>query len=618
MVENAIDEGLRAHSAGRLAEAEAIYRRILKDHPDHPGALHLLGVALSQQGNKPAAIGYISRAVALNPEDPDFQANLGLAYLENGEATQAAAACQRALKLKPDHIDALHQLGNALRHLGRLEESIEPLQRAIALRPDFTMAMTNLADALRKLNRNAEADAFTEKILTFHPDDLSALACRGESLLQRKKPRQAAELFRGIVEKWPNEWVGHNGLGVALCQLGKIEEAIPECEKATALAPGHPGPWNNLGFARVGKGLIEDGIECYRKSLAIRPDSADTHNNLASAFLAKLDLEAAMRSYTDALYFQPDHADAHWNRALLDLLRGDFERGWVEYEWRWLKFPEFRRHFRQPLWDGFDISGKTILLHAEQGFGDTIQFVRLAPLVAERGATVNLECPRELEGLLQHVDGVARTFTGGDKLPPFDVHCPLMSIPRALRLTSENIPNAVPYLHADSNLIKSWAARIRPHAGKFNIGIVWAGAPIHRRDAERSIPPAVFAPLSKIDGVQLFSLQKDALTGAATDLPLVDLTRGLHDFADTAALMMNLDLIIGVDTAVVHLAGALGRKVWTLLPFSPDWRWLLNRDDSPWYPTMRLFRQTAPGDWNGPLGRVTEALATESQRLGRE
>jgi tetratricopeptide (TPR) repeat protein len=604
----AIDAALREHSAGHVAQAEAMYRQILSEHPDHPGALHLLGVALSQQGNKRGAIEYINRALALNPSEPDFHANLGLAHLENGSPDQAIAACRAALRLKPDHADALHQLGNALRQLGRLEESIEPYQRAIALRPDFVMALGNLAETLRKLGRTAEADAITERILALRPDDAAALCARGESLLRRDKIREAADVFRAVVQKWPNDWIGHNGLGVALCRQGQIDQAVPLYETAAALAPDHPGPWNNLGFARVGQGRIEEGIEFYRKCLSVRPDYADAYNNLGNAFLAKLDLDGAMRSYVDALYHQPDHADAHWNRALLQLLRGDFARGWVEYEWRWLKFPQFRRYFRQPLWDGFDIAGKTILLHAEQGFGDTIQFARFAPLVAQRGATVKLECQRELEGLLQHVNGVARTFSRGDQTPPFDVHCPLLSLPRALGLTLESIPNQVPYFQVDQNLSASWARRVNSPANEFKVGIVWAGARTHRRDAERSIGPAAFAPLAQIKGVRLFSLQKRDAPTADPGYELIDLTKDLHDFADTAALIMNLDLIIGVDTAVMHLAGALGRKVWTLLTFSPDWRWLLDRDDSPWYPTMRLFRQPRPGEWKETMDRVVAAL----------
>jgi hypothetical protein len=320
-----------------------------------------------------------------------------------------------------------------------------------------------------------------------------------------------------------------------------------------------------------------------------------------------------MRAYEDALYFQPDHSDAHWNRALLHLLLGEFDRGWLEYEWRWLKFPEVRRYFAKPLWDGFDISGKTILLHAEQGFGDTIQFVRFAPLVAARGATVNLECQPELEGLFQHVPGVARTVSRGDPLPPFDIHCPLMSLPRALGIDITNVPNQVPYLQVDQNLLHKWERKLKEYEGCQKVGLVWGGAKTHPRDAERSIPLDALAALNRLHGVRLFSLQKDIARQASAATGWIDFTAELHDFAETAALTANLDLVIGVDTAVVHLAGALGKPAWTLLPHSPDWRWLLGRDDSPWYPTMRLFRQAVPGDWSGVIGRVVELLQAKPE-----
>ena len=610
MSEQPIDAAIREHSAGRLAQAEAAYRQILAEDPNHPGALHLLGVALSQQGKKRAAIDYISRAISLNPQVADFHSNLGLVHLENGTPDKALIECQRALALQADHVDALHQLGNALKQLGRLEEAVEPYQRAIALRPEFAMAIGNLADVLWKLGRTAEADALNERVVELTPDNLNALTARGEALLRQRKEREAEVVFRTVIKRWPNEWVGYNGLGVVLYGMGKSDEAASLYEKAANMAGDHPGPWNNLGYARISQGNIQEAIRCYEKALSIRPDFADAHNNIGNAYLAKLDLDMAMRCYDKALFFQPDHSDGHWNRALLKLLLGDYDRGWLEYEWRWLKFPEVRRYFDRPLWDGFDINGKTILLHAEQGFGDTIQFVRFAQAVSEKGATVNLECQPQLAPLLQHIPGVARTITRGDPLPPFDFHCPLLSLPRALGLTLENIPNQVPYLQVDQNLARRWKNRLKEHENQLKIGIVWAGARTHRRDPERSISLDAFAPLAAIPGVRLFSLQKDASTQTRSDFPLIDHTADVHDFADTAAFILNLDLVIGVDTAVVHLAGALGKKVWTLLPYSPDWRWLLHRDDSPWYPTLRLFRQPNPSDWAGTVAQVAHELTS--------
>lgn len=502
-----------------------------------------------------------------------------------------------------------------MKQLGRLEESAECFQRAVAIQPDFAVCWGNLADSLRRLGRASEADACNERILGMNPDDPKALCARAETFLNKYKLDDAIALYRKVAERFPSDWISQNGLGVAFTRQGKLEQAAACFEKAVSLAPESAGPWNNLGHAYVLQGRIEEGISMYDKALAIRPDFPDAYNNLGNACLAKLDLDKAMQSYEKALFFQPDHSDAHWNRALLHLLQGDFERGWLEYEWRWLKFPEQRRFFRQPRWDGFDIAGKTILLYAEQGCGDTIQFIRLAPLVAERGATVNLECQRELSGLLQHVPGVARTVSRGDPLPPFDVQCPLLSIPRALGLTTSSIPSAVPYLSVDENLKRRWQQRLRPYDKSFKVGIVWAGALIHPRDCDRSVDAHAFAPLAEIEGVQLFNLQKGdsakARSAAKVDFELIDFTGDLHDFADTAALLMSLDLVIGVDTALVHLAGALNRPVWTLLACSPDWRWLLNRSDTLWYPSMQLFRQPRPGDWSVLFDQVATHLRKE-------
>jgi tetratricopeptide (TPR) repeat protein len=617
MPENELEIAFQKHSAGNLAEAEAGYRRYLKDNPNSAPALHFLGVLVGQQGNSRGAIELIGKAISINSRVPDFHSNLAMAYNESGEHDKAIVCCERSLALKPENPEALNHLGNALKQLGKVEDSIECYQRAIALKPDFLLAMSNLADSFRRLGRGGEAEKMDERVLARKPNDATALRPRAESLLRQNKSNDALAIFRRIISASPGDWFGYNGAGVALAQQQKLDDAIEMYQKAIELSPENPGPWNNLGHARITQGKIDEGMESYQKALALRPDFADTHNNLANAYLSRLDLEKAMAEYEAAMFFRPDHADAHWNRSLLLLLQGDYPRGWLEYEWRWLKFPQFRRQFPQPMWDGGDISGKTILVHAEQGFGDTFQFIRLAPMVAERGATVNLECQRELSALLQHVPGIARTVSRGDPLPPFDVHCPLLSVPHALRLSPEQVSAKVPYLSVDDNLRKRWERRLEPQAKKFKVGIVWAGATIHPKDAERSMELKRFTPLAGIENVAIFSLQK--ASGRAVenvDFEVIDHTHELHDFADTAALILNLDLVIGVDTSVVHLAGALGRPVWTLLPFSPDWRWLLGREDSPWYPTMRLFRQSRVGDWEGVMRAAGEALR-ESVESGK-
>jgi Flp pilus assembly protein TadD len=610
---NLIQSALAHHTAGRFAEAEELYRQILAAAPDNPSASHLLGVACSQQGRKDEAIEHISRAIALQPGAPDFHSNLALVYLEKMEPDKAMASAQRALALRPDHADALNHLGSAMKQMGRLQEAAAHYQRALSVRADHADALTNLADVYRRLGRLSDADALTDRLLKSQPDHFDALSVRGESLLSQRRFPEAANVFRAIIQKDPRSWVGHNGLGVALFRQGRTAEAIPLYAKSIELSPDNPGPYNNIGYADVVEGRLDEAIEYFNKAIALRRDFAEAYNNLGNAHLGKLELDRAMWAYEKALFFQPDNHDAHWNRSLLLLLRGDHANGWREYEWRWLKFPDQKRGFRQPLWDGFDIAGKTILLHAEQGFGDTIQFIRFAPRVAARGATVIVECQRELLPLLQGFPGVARMIGRGEALPSFDVHCPLMTLPYALGITQETIPAGVPYIAVDEHLRASWAEQLQGNEGRLKVGLAWAGAAMHGRDRDRSMPPdALVPPLAQLTGIRFVSLQRSEpgrANAPPAGLEMFDPTAQLRDFALTAALIANLDLVISVDTAVVHLAGAMGKPVWTLLPFSPDWRWLLDRDDSPWYPTMRLIRQRAHREWGGVIDRVVCELA---------
>jgi hypothetical protein len=296
------------------------------------------------------------------------------------------------------------------------------------------------------------------------------------------------------------------------------------------------------------------------------------------------------------------------------LLHGDFEHGWPEYEWRWKTrdFSSGRRPFTQPQWDGGSLNGRTILLHAEQGLGDTLQFIRYAPLVAEAAGNIVVECPAPLKRLLRHSLRQVPVLSKGEPLPPFDIHCPMLSLPLACRTTLANIPRQVPYLNADSELAAHWQGKLVSQRELLKVGLAWAGNKAHKNDRHRSIELSTLAPLGEVPHVSFISLQKGEPAKQATRAPagitLFDWSNELGDFADTATLIANLDLIISVDTAVAHLAGAMGKPVWTLLPFVPDWRWLLEREDSPWYPTMRLFRQSAPGDWSGVITRVVGAL----------
>jgi tetratricopeptide (TPR) repeat protein len=360
----------------------------------------------------------------------------------------------------------------------------------------------------------------------------------------------------------------------------------------------------------------EEALASYDRAITLWPDHADAHNNRGQVLRELERYDEALASYDRALALRPKHVMAHCNAAALRLLTGDFERGWAHSEWRWLKKSVMptQRNFSQPAWNGRDpIAGKTILIHSEQGLGDTIQFCRYVPLLAARGAQVIFEVQKPLQTLMASLGGAAQVVPKGGPLPACDLHCPLVSLPLAFGTRLETIPSATGYLSAPAQHVTTWQSRLegKPHP---RIGLVWSGNPGHERDRERSIGLRTFVPLLDAfgDDVTFFSLQKDvraaddALLKERADI--LDYGNALEDFSDTAALISHLDLVISVDTSIAHLAGALGKPAWILLTYFPDWRWLLGRDDSPWYPTARLFRQDESRAWDGVMARVRHAL----------
>jgi Tfp pilus assembly protein PilF len=426
-----------------------------------------------------------------------------------------------------------------------------------------------------------------------------------------KRYDEAEVALREILTQDPDHWEAAHVLGVRLQQIGRSEEAVAFFRRAVKHKPDWVEAWNNLSVALRAVGDLDEAAEAARRAIAVRPSYAQAHFNLAHVLRDQSMYDEAMLEYERALEANPNYAKAHYSRSMLLLLRGDYERGWPEYEWRWRKgdFSTPPRTFAQPLWDGSPLGDKRILLHPEQGMGDSIQFARYAPMVAERGGHVIVEAMPPLVEVMKTLRGIEQVVAYGDELPRFDVHAPLLSLPLAFRTTLETIPVKVPYLAADPLRVRGWRVRLDQQApgGTLRVGLNWAGNPNHPRDSERSIPLPLLEPLARIEGVTFVSLQKGAAP-VGGDIRMLDWTADLTTFADTAALMENLDLIVTVDTSVAHLAGALARNVWTMLPRVPDWRWMLDREDSPWYPTMRLFRQTTRGDWPGVIQRVAAKL----------
>jgi len=436
---------------------------------------------------------------------------------------------------------------------------------------------------------------------------------QGVALQESGMVEEAISSYQNAIKQNPKHAQSFYNLGVIFQQKEFLDQAITYYEIAIGLNKDFIEAHHNLGIAYKDKGLFDEAIICFQGVLRLKPNHAGAYYNLGNTLVAKGQFHEALQSYQKAIEINPEFADAHWSIGLIKLRLGDFEEGWKCYEWRWkLKDVMGEYKFSQPLWDGSDISGKTILLHTEQGFGDTIQFIRYVPLVAQRGATVLIECQKELVPLLRGVNSVKEIFEHDAQLPDFDLHFPLLSLPKVFNTLLSTIPNQVPYIHPNPDLVKQWQHEFSDDTSWVKIGLVWAGDPKPKFGHSRSCHLDNFSSLSQIDNLLFYSLQKGEAAHQVKNPPegikLIDYTDQLHDFADTAAFIQNLDIVISVDTAVAHLAGAIGKPVWVLLPFVPDWRWLINREDSPWYPTMRLFRQPSSGDWESVISVIVREL----------
>ncbi|HSZ54764.1 MAG TPA: tetratricopeptide repeat protein [Tepidisphaeraceae bacterium] len=653
----------RDFAAGRLREAEVRLREILAAHPAHAPSLHLLGLIAHRTGHFAAAADLMRQAAAAEPANPEFHNHLGLVLLLLGEVDQAivqfrrvnevepgfadsrnslGAALKRkghveeaiiwyreALRLRPRFPEASNNLGTALLAQGKLQEAIEAFGGAIAARPDYAEALSNLGNALRLNSQSAAAIQALQKAAAIRPELPEIHYNLGLAFQADRKFAEAEQSYRKALALRPDYADALNNLGNVLEETSRFSEAIGAYRQVLSLRPDLPEAHNNLGTSLRQTGALEQAIGEFRKAVELRPAFFEAYSNLGNALAEAGTLQEAEAAFGRSLAIKPGYAEAAWNLGLLWLLRGDFERGWDAYELRHqakvdLRFsgtgtlsfgldPEFVRSF----WNGGELKGDRILLLGEQGFGDTLHFIRYAPLVARRGGKVRLLCQPGLRRLLTGQLGIEQIVEVGEALPEFDVCCPLMSLPHVFRTRIDTMPAEVPYLTIDPSRSQRWRERIERLPRRLDVGLVWAGNPTYRNDRNRSISLAALSPLAKAEGARFFSLQKGEAARQAQQAPagmeIVDWTAELIDFSDTAALIDNLDLVISVDTAVAHLAGALGRPVWMLLPLTPDWRWMLGREDSPWYPTMRLFRQPEWGDWATPIGTMAEELVNAGQ-----
>lgn len=588
---------------------------------DWPQVLEKVKHELRQKVDEGVARGTPDRR-SESRSDEDFDVAVQLYHRD--ERRRAEEICQKILQAQPKHARALHLLGVIACRRGNVAEGEEFIRGALASDVRFAEAHNSLGIALRQQDRVEEARARFRTAITLAPDYAEAHSNLGELLRSDGATKEAVLHLERAAELRPKLPAAHSDLARALADEGRLREAAESCDRAIALkhdfAPAHLA----RGSVRNLQGNLKGAARSYRCAISIDPGSAGGHNNLGGVLKRMGKFDEALSSYRQATAINADYAEAHLNESLILLLRGDFERGWQKYAWRWkLKsLIRSKREFVQPVWNGEDLEGKSILLHHEQGFGDTIQFCRFAPLIAARGGKVILECQPTLRSLLSQIEGVHQVIAQPDVLTSVDYQVALLDLPRILGLTAETIPAKIPYLAPSEERLSKWKDRLSGEEDYLNVGVAWFGAAPHPNDRNRSIPIQTFSKLLDVKGVRFFGLNKEERKADIAALRTVpnfeNIGSSFEDFEDTAAAVAALDLVITVDTAVAHVAGALGKPVWTLLPFVPDWRWMLDRDDSPWYPTMRLFREARSGDWSEVLERVkAELTAWKEDRDGR-
>ena len=673
-----LQSALICHREGRLADAEALYRKVLKESPRHHDALRLLGILARQQGDSPQALDLLRQARSVKPMSADVHHDLGLTWFELADYSKAITAYKQALEIDPEFTEAQYNLGNAhyaLRDLksaatcfheacarrpelaeahfslgliehdnGNSAEAIRCYGRAVQVRPDYPEAYLNMSLACKNLGNLDLAVSHLRNALKLRPEYSEALLNLGIIHQEAGQLSDAEACFRSVLSEHPDNVPARLNLSMTLDGLDQLEEAENEARTAVKLAPDDPHANAFLGALLIKSKRLADAKSYSEKALALTPDFIPAQVNLAQVLLIENQLEEAaalcesvLRSepmncatlvclgvirtrqrrpweaidvLERALAANPEDASAEINLAICELLVGRFDPGWKHYDARWRsKLTScVPRPFKQRRWQGEDFNGLTLLIHAEQGFGDTIHFVRYAKRVAERGGRIAFECQPSLKSLMRSADGIDEVIGFGETLPHFDVQVPLLTLPEIFRTTLQDIPKEVPYLRPPQSAPSVLPPRRR---GEFRIGLVWRGSK-SQNDDQRPVPLNALKPLFEIDRIRGYSFQIDSIedelhqSGLAEEM--LPLGPSLTDFSVTAALILNMDLMVTMDTAVSHLAGALGKPVWVLLSYAPDWRWLLGRSDSPWYPSMRLFRQAQFGEWSNPVARLKDDL----------
>jgi tetratricopeptide (TPR) repeat protein len=580
-VDEAYTQALDHFNGQRYTETDRLCTSIIKSVPNHIYAINLLGLTAQKVNRHDIAIELFQKALNIDNSLAWLYYNLGTSLYPLGRIDDVVKALKKAIEIQPVYSEAYSSLGNALTELGMLDEAVVNLHKAISIQPDFAQAHYNLGNALKEQGKLDAGVTCYQKAIAIQPD------------------------FADV----------HCNLGNTFLAQGKLDPAVASYQKVIEIQPDFAQAHSNLGNALQEQGKLEEAVISYQNAIAIQPIYAEAYSNLGNTLQMQGELEKAITSYQKAIAIQPDIAEAHYNLGIILLSMGDFENGWQNYEWRFKVklYDSYYKHL--PQWDGSSLEGKTILLCREQGFGDNIQFVRYAGLLKNMGATVVVVCQQPLKSIFKTVAGIDKLLTENDTIPYCDCYIHMLSLPFLFGTTLDNIPNNVPYLYPDKTQRREILKKTSVIEA-FKVGIVWRGNSSHKNDENRSINPNKLAEILDIDSCIFINLQKDStedeLAAFVGRKNFIDFSHTLTDFSDTATIISKLDLIISVDTSIAHLSGALGVATWIMLPFSPDWRWLRGRDDTPWYPSVSLFRQSTPKGWDKVIKMIKEELTRKT------
>ncbi len=612
------------HTQGRLADALALYDVIIRAAPNLAAAHCNRGVALQSLGRFDEAIRSYDRAIRIQPGIAEAYNNRGNALHESDRSAAALQSYDEALALKPGFAEAHHNKGKALQALQRLPEAVECYDRATRLRPDYADAYYNNGNALQELKRPSEALRNYDRAIALKPNFAEAYIGRGNALKDLNRLNEALGSYDRAINLRTDFADAYYSEANTLKELNRPQEALTFYDRAIALKADYAEAFCGRGSVLEDMNRPDEALQSFERALTLKSNFAEAHTAKGNALFRRKRFDEALQSYDRAIASRADYADAYWNKSFCALLSGNYDQGWPLYEWRKKRADATgSRNCPQPEWTGKEsLEGKTLLVHAEQGLGDTIQFCRYALLAAERGAKVILAAQDRLSRLLGSLGSRISIEKLATTPASFDYHIALMSMPLAFGTTLSTCPATVPYLHAEPEKLAKWRERIG--SGGFKIGICWQGNKQANVDVGRSFPVRHFEAIARLPNVRLISLQKNGGVEQLRDLPSgmkvetlgEDFDAGPDAFVDTAAAMGCLDLVITSDTAVAHLAGALARPAWVALKYVPDWRWLLDRSDSPWYPTLRLFRQPKPGDWASVFAAVRAQLTELIGRAG--